>query len=35
MSEVFGKFGMRVDTLPGRKLDRDVDARTWKLPTLF
>jgi len=30
MNEVFGKFGMCVDSFLGRKLDWDVDTRTWK-----
>jgi hypothetical protein len=30
MNKVFGKFGMRIDSLSGGKLDRNVDAGTWK-----
>jgi len=30
MNEVFGKSGMRIDSLLGCKLDRDMDAWTWK-----
>ncbi len=30
MNEVWGKFGMRIDSLLGGKFDRNLDARTWK-----